>query len=66
VCSALAKRAAKEVVVSALRARFASWSGSDNESAVEFYRALGGRPVARSCEKFGENTLDLVAYAWQA
>jgi hypothetical protein len=42
------------------------WALSDNESAVEFYRALGGRPVARSCEKFGENTLDLVAYAWQA
>jgi ribosomal protein S18 acetylase RimI-like enzyme len=42
------------------------WALSDNESAVEFYRALGGRPVARSCEKFGEKTLDLVAYAWQA
>jgi ribosomal protein S18 acetylase RimI-like enzyme len=42
------------------------WVLSDNESAVEFYRALGGRPVARSCEKFGEKTLDLVAYAWQA
>jgi ribosomal protein S18 acetylase RimI-like enzyme len=40
------------------------WALSDNESAVEFYRALGGRPVARSCEKFGEKTLDLVA--WQA
>jgi ribosomal protein S18 acetylase RimI-like enzyme len=36
------------------------WVLSDNESAVEFYRALGGRPVAGSCE-----TLDLVAYAWQ-
>ena len=42
------------------------WALSDNESAVEFYRALGGRPVARSCEKFGEKTLDKVAYAWQA
>ena len=42
------------------------WALSDNEPAVEFYRALGGRPVARSCEKFGEKTLDLVAYAWQA
>jgi ribosomal protein S18 acetylase RimI-like enzyme len=42
------------------------WALSDNESAVEFYRTLGGRPVARSCEKFGEKTLDLVAYAWQA
>ena len=42
------------------------WALSDNESAVEFYRALGGRPVARSCEKFGNKTLDKVAYAWQA
>src|ERR1700684_1753395 len=42
------------------------WALSDNESAVEFYRALGGRPAARSCEKFGDRTLDKVAYAWQA
>ena len=42
------------------------WALSDNESAVEFYRALGGRPVARSCEKFGGKTLDKVAYAWHA
>ena len=42
------------------------WALSDNESAVEFYRALGGRPVARSSEKFGNKTLDKVAYAWQA
>ena len=42
------------------------WALSDNESAVEFYRALGGRAVARSCEKFGGKTLDKVAYAWQA
>jgi ribosomal protein S18 acetylase RimI-like enzyme len=42
------------------------WALSDNEPAVEFYRALGGRAVARSCEKFGEKTLDKVAYAWQA
>ena len=42
------------------------WALSENESAVEFYRALGGRAVARSCEKFGDKTLDKVAYAWQA
>jgi ribosomal protein S18 acetylase RimI-like enzyme len=42
------------------------WALSDNESAVQFYRALGGRPVARSCEKFGEKSLDKVAYAWPA
>lgn len=42
------------------------WALSDNNSAVEFYRALGGRPVARSCEKFGDKTLGKIAYAWQA
>jgi ribosomal protein S18 acetylase RimI-like enzyme len=42
------------------------WALSDNSSAVEFYRTLGGRPVARSCEKFGTKTLDKVAYAWPA
>jgi ribosomal protein S18 acetylase RimI-like enzyme len=42
------------------------WALSDNGAAVEFYRALGGRPVARSCEKFGNKSLDKVAYAWQA
>jgi ribosomal protein S18 acetylase RimI-like enzyme len=42
------------------------WVLSDNSPAVEFYRALGGRAVARSCEKFGDKTLDKVAYAWQA
>ena len=39
---------------------------SDNEPAMEFYRALGGRAVARSSERFGSKTLDKVAYAWQA
>src|SRR6516162_5602424 len=42
------------------------WALSDNEPAVSFYQALGGRAVARSSEKFGEKTLDKVAYAWQA
>jgi ribosomal protein S18 acetylase RimI-like enzyme len=42
------------------------WALTDNSSAVEFYRALGGRAVARSCEKFGAKTLDKVAYAWTA
>ncbi len=41
------------------------WALSDNDPAIEFYRALGGRPVARSCEKFGDKTLDKIAYAWQ-
>src|SRR5246127_2515191 len=29
------------------------WALSDNESAVEFYRSLGGKAVARSSERFG-------------
>lgn len=40
------------------------WALSDNEPSIEFYRALGGRAVARSSEKFGPKTLDKVAYAW--
>ena len=42
------------------------WALSDNEPAVAFYRSLGGRAVARSSEKFGDKTLDKVAYAWQS
>ena len=42
------------------------WALSDNEPSIEFYRALGGRAVARSSEKFGPKTLDKVAYAWPA
>jgi ribosomal protein S18 acetylase RimI-like enzyme len=42
------------------------WALSDNTPAVAFYRALGGRAVARSCEKFGNKTLDKIAYAWPA
>ncbi len=41
------------------------WALSDNEPAVEFYRALGGRAVARSSERFGSSALDKVAYGWQ-
>ena len=40
------------------------WALSDNEPAVDFYRALGGRAVARSSEKFGDKVLEKVAYAW--
>ena len=40
------------------------WALSDNEPATEFYRALGGRMVARSSEKFGPKSLDKVAFAW--
>jgi ribosomal protein S18 acetylase RimI-like enzyme len=40
------------------------WALSDNEPAVGFYQALGGKAVARSSERFGDKTLDKVAYAW--
>jgi ribosomal protein S18 acetylase RimI-like enzyme len=42
------------------------WALSDNEPAVEFYRALGGRAVARSTERFGTRNLDKVAFAWHS
>ena len=42
------------------------WALSDNEPAVEFYRALGGKAVARSSERFGVKSLDKVAFAWRA
>jgi len=44
--------------------RSASRALSDNDTATEFYRALGGRMVARSSEKFGPKSLDKVAFAW--
>jgi len=40
------------------------WALSDNDPATEFYRALGGRMVARSSERFGPKALDKVAFAW--
>ncbi|HEX2655076.1 MAG TPA: GNAT family N-acetyltransferase [Xanthobacteraceae bacterium] len=40
------------------------WALSDNEPAVEFYRTLGGRAVARSSERFGTRNLDKVAFGW--
>jgi ribosomal protein S18 acetylase RimI-like enzyme len=40
------------------------WALSDNEPAVGFYRALAGKAVARSSERFGTRVLDKVAFAW--
>jgi hypothetical protein len=40
------------------------WALSDNSPAVDFYRSLGGKAVARSSERFGTRVLDKVAYAW--
>lgn len=42
------------------------WALSDNEPAVEFYRALGGKAVARSSERFGDRTLEKVAFSWDS
>jgi ribosomal protein S18 acetylase RimI-like enzyme len=42
------------------------WALSDNSSALAFYRALGGKAVARSSERFGTRTLDKVAFAWSS
>ena len=40
------------------------WALSGNEAAVNFYKALGGKPVARSTERFGNKVLDKVAFGW--
>jgi ribosomal protein S18 acetylase RimI-like enzyme len=42
------------------------WALSDNEPAVGFYRALAGKAVARSSERFGTKVLDKVAFAWNS
>jgi ribosomal protein S18 acetylase RimI-like enzyme len=42
------------------------WALSDNDPAVSFYKALGGRAVARSSERFGTRVLDKVAYGWNS
>src|SRR5262245_45956342 len=42
------------------------WALSDNEPATGFYRALGGKAVARSSERFGTRVLDKVAFAWNS
>jgi ribosomal protein S18 acetylase RimI-like enzyme len=52
----LAQNALKSLIV---------WTLSENEKAVEFYRALGGTAVAHSSQKFGTRVLDKVAFGWQ-
>lgn len=42
------------------------WALTDNDPAICFYRAMGGRAVARSSERFGTRVLDKLAYAWSA
>src|SRR3954454_19933196 len=62
----LAPRGLKSIVVWAQAGRksMVVWALSDNDPAPEFYRALGGRMVARSSERFGPKSLDKVAFAW--
>jgi ribosomal protein S18 acetylase RimI-like enzyme len=55
--------AKRDLVQSGLKS-MVIWALSDNEGATEFYRALGGRMVARSSERFGAKSLDKVAFAW--
>lgn len=40
------------------------WALAENDPATSFYRALGGRAVARSSETFGTQVLDKLAFAW--
>jgi ribosomal protein S18 acetylase RimI-like enzyme len=57
--------ARRDLAQSALKSLIV-WALSENDNAVEFYRALGGKAVARSSEKFGTRVLDKVAYGWQS
>jgi ribosomal protein S18 acetylase RimI-like enzyme len=56
--------AAKRELAQAGQTNLVVWVLSDNEPAVSFYRALGGRTIARSTERFGDKVLDKVAFAW--
>jgi ribosomal protein S18 acetylase RimI-like enzyme len=55
--------ARRDLVQSGLKS-LVVWALSDNDPAVEFYKALGGKAVARSSERFGDKSLDKVAFAW--
>ena len=57
---------AKRDLVSSGHHSLVVWALSDNEPAVSFYRALGGRTIARSTERFGDKVLDKVAFAWMS
>ncbi len=56
--------AAKRDLVQMGQPSLVVWALTDNEAAVGFYRALGGRAVARSTERFGDKVLDKVAFSW--
>jgi len=42
------------------------WALSDNEPAVGFYRALGGRAVRPVVGEIRRRSLDKVAFGWQS
>jgi ribosomal protein S18 acetylase RimI-like enzyme len=42
----------------------AVWALTDNETACDFYRAVGGTASARGSESFGGVTLDKLAFTW--
>ena len=56
--------AAKRDLVQMGQPSLVVWALTDNEAAVGSSRALGGRAVARSTERFGDKVLDKVAFSW--
>ena len=40
------------------------WALTDNKSACDFYWRRGGRPVARTSERFGARTLAKTGFGW--
>lgn len=40
------------------------WALAANTPAIEFYWRRGGRPVARSFERFGRTRLEKIAFGW--
>lgn len=45
-------------------ARLIVWALEDNIMACDFYARLGGTPVLRAYERFGESTLAKIAFRW--
>lgn len=42
----------------------AVWALAENDLACAFYRGLGGVAAARGTERFGDRTLDKIAFTW--
>ena len=40
------------------------WSLAENTPAIDFYWRRGGRPVAKSVDRFGAQKLPKIAFAW--